>query len=125
MKQLIYFMTAFMLLISGCKKEEPVSDGCIYGVVVDKSTGKTVSGVIVKLIVGDPTKVNNNAVEISSIVTGSEGQFEFDNLSYREYYLATFSTDFNASLYGCILSKEYPTCQIEIQLQLKNEILLN
>ena len=75
MKNIINLLFLFtILVVTSC--ETPVNTGTIHGVVTDYATGEPIKNAGVTLMpIGNTT------------ITGSEGQFQFDNLEPRTYQL--------------------------------------
>ena len=107
MKKLIYSLSIILfatLLWQGCEKDE--LPGSIYGTVVDKATGEPIKSAGVELSPGG-----------LKTVTGSEGQFEFTQLTPGNYTLLITKTgyvDFATSTVN-VLSNEIAKCDVQIE----------
>lgn len=73
MKKLV-LLCAVLLSLGGCDKKEYDSFGSIYGVVSDNSTGEPLANCTVVLSPGGSSKI-----------TGSDGRFEFNELTPQQY----------------------------------------
>ena len=109
MKKLIYFGMGLLLRLSatlwtGCKdkEEEP---GAVYGVITDKATGEP---------------VKNAGVELQPIglktVTGTDGQYRFDELEPGTYKLYVTKTGYADLLSNEIVVKSGQTARCDVQL---------
>lgn len=74
MKKILFLCLVALPLLSSCSKEEYDSFGTLYGVVSDVNTGEPLNNVTVTLSPGG-----------SSILTGSDGSFEYMNLTPQQY----------------------------------------
>lgn len=74
MKKILLLCLVTLPLFLSCSKEEYDSFGTLYGVVSDVKTGEPLSNVTVSLSPGG-----------SSILTGSDGLFEYMNLTPQQY----------------------------------------
>ncbi|NDV59251.1 carboxypeptidase regulatory-like domain-containing protein [Bacteroides sp. 519] len=84
MKQLLYLITA-LLLICSCSESEKVTTGNIYGTVSDKSTGELVPIANVLLKPGSIAKT-----------TGTDGSFEFIGLEAGTYTIEITKESYNS-----------------------------
>ena len=84
-KNLFLFLMVLPLFFS-CSKEEYDSFGTLYGVVSDVKTGEPLNNVIVTLSPGS-----------STILTGSDGQFEFMNLTPQQYVITVQRADYQTN----------------------------
>ena len=88
------------------KEEEEPEPGSIYGVVTDKATGEP---------------VKTAGVELSPLglktVTGSEGQFEFNELEAGEYKLFVTKTGYTEHLSSTIIVKSAQTAKGDVQIE--------
>lgn len=107
MRKLIYFLSIILfttLLWQGCENDD--LPGSIYGTVVDKATGEPIKSAGVELSPGG-----------LKTVTGSEGQFEFTQLTPGNYTLLITKTgyiDFATSTVN-VLSNETVKCDVQIE----------
>jgi|GEM_PF-5411067 len=107
MKKLIYSLSIILfttLLWQGCENDD--LPGSIYGTVVDKATGEPIKSAGVELSPGG-----------LKTVTGSEGQFEFTQLTPGNYTLLITKTgyvDFATSTVN-VLSNEIAKCDVQIE----------
>ncbi len=107
MKKLIYLLSLVLLatlLWQGCENDD--LPGSIYGTVVDKATGEPIKSAGVELSPGG-----------LKTVTGSEGQFEFTQLTPGKYTLLITKTgyvDFATSTVN-VLSNEIAKCDVQIE----------
>ena len=106
MKQLFkYLLLSFVILLwQGCENDD--LPGSIYGTVVDKATGEPIKSAGVELSPGG-----------LKTVTGSEGQFEFTQLTPGNYTLLITKTgyvDFATSTVN-VLSNEIAKCDVQIE----------
>ena len=85
MKKTIFLVLCTMAVAiwHGCKSEEETLSGSIYGVVTDKATGEPISAAGVEL---SPLGYHT--------VTGTEGQFEFRELTPGSYTLLVTKTGY-------------------------------
>lgn len=74
MKKILFLCIMVLTLLFSCSKEEYDSFGTLYGVVSDVKTGEPLSNVTVTLSPGG-----------SSLLTGSDGSFEYMNLTPQQY----------------------------------------
>jgi hypothetical protein len=82
MKKIIYLLM-LAATICGCAKNETDAPGSIYGVITDKATGEPIQSAGVQL--------NSTGVRI---ITGSEGQYEFKNLTPGYYSINVTKTGY-------------------------------
>ena len=107
MRKLIYSLSIILfatLLWQGCENDD--LPGSIYGTVVDKATGEPIKSAGVELSPGG-----------LKTVTGSEGQFEFTQLTPGNYTLLITKTgyvDFATSTVN-VLSNEIAKCDVQIE----------
>ena len=108
MKKFLTLLTialSLVLINHSCKpkEEEP---GSIYGVVTDKATGEP---------------VKTAGVELSPLglktVTGSEGQFEFNELEAGEYKLFVTKTGYTEHLSNTIVVKSAQIAKGDVQIE--------
>lgn len=106
MRKLYFISLILVLLSSGCKKvaEEELL-GTIYGVVTDKATGEPVRAVGVEL---SPVGLKT--------VTGTEGQFEFTNLTPGNYTLRVTKTGYADLASSTIAVKSGQTAKGDVQI---------
>ncbi|MDE6440798.1 MAG: carboxypeptidase regulatory-like domain-containing protein, partial [Bacteroidales bacterium] len=109
MKKLIYFGMGLLLCLSatlwtGCKdkEEEP---GAVYGVVADKATGSPIKTAGVEL---QPIGLKT--------VTGTDGQYRFDELEPGTYKLYVTKTGYVDLLSNEIVVKSGQTARCDVQL---------
>lgn len=76
MKKIFVFCLMALPLLISCSKTEYESFSTIYGIVSDSKTGEPISGVSVLLSPGGISKY-----------TGSDGRYEFDELTPQQYTL--------------------------------------
>ena len=108
MRKLYFISLILVLLSSGCKKvaEEELL-GTIYGVVTDKATGEPVRAAGVEL----------SPVGLKTI-TGTEGQFEFTDLTPGNYTLLVTKTGYADLASSTIAVKSGQTAKGDVQIEL-------
>lgn len=83
MKNIINLLLLFGLILVTACESQPINTGTIHGVVTDYATGEPIKNAGVTLMpIGNTT------------ITGSEGQFQFDNLEPRTYQLMIQKTGY-------------------------------
>lgn len=83
MKNIINLLLLFGLILVTACESQPINTGTIHGVVTDYATGEPIKTASVTLMpIGYTT------------ITGSEGQFQFDNLEPRTYQLMIQKTGY-------------------------------
>ena len=83
MKNIINLLLLFGLILVTACESQPINTGTIHGVVTDYATGEPIKNAGVTLMpIGYTT------------ITGSEGQFQFDNLEPRTYQLMIQKTGY-------------------------------
>lgn len=83
MKNIINLLLLFGLILVTACESKPINTGTIHGVVTDYATGEPIKNAGVTLMpIGNTT------------ITGSEGQFQFDNLEPRTYQLMIQKTGY-------------------------------
>lgn len=83
MKNIINLLFLFGLILVTACESQPINTGTIHGVVTDYATGEPIKTASVTLMpIGYTT------------ITGSEGQFQFDNLEPRTYQLMIQKTGY-------------------------------
>ena len=108
MKKILTLLTialSLVLINHSCKpkEEEP---GSIYGVVTDKATGEPVKTAGVEL---QPLGLKT--------VTGSEGQFEFNELEAGDYNLLVTKTGYVELVSNTIVVKSAQTAKGDVQIE--------
>ena len=97
-----------ILLICGiyqaCTPEE--LPGSIYGVVADKATGEPIKSAGVELSPGG-----------LKTITGSEGQFQFDNLAQGSYTLLITKTGYSDYASSTITVQPGQTTKVDVQIE--------
>lgn len=109
MKNFVYTLACLILvlLFQNCKKEEPDNGtGCIYGTITDKATGEPIKSAGVELSPGG-----------LKTVTGSEGQFEFVELTAGNYMLFVTKIGYADQTSGTIAVKSGLTAKGDVQLE--------
>ena len=87
MKKFIFLcLMALPLFISSCSKDEYDSYGSLYGVVTDTQTGDALGNVTVTLSPGGISKL-----------TGSNGLFEFIDLTPQQYTITVQKTGYQTN----------------------------
>ena len=86
MKKIILLCLVALPLFLSCSKEEHDSFGTLYGVVSDTQTGDALNNVTVTLSPGGMTKL-----------TGSNGLFEFNNLTPQQYTITVQKTGYQTN----------------------------
>ena len=107
-KKLYFISLILVLLCGGCKEaaEEELL-GTIYGVVTDKATGEPVQSAGVEL----------SPVGLKTI-TGTEGQFEFTDLTPGNYTLLVTKTGYADLASSTIAVKSGQTAKGDVQIEL-------
>lgn len=109
MKKIIYFffcIAIFTGLFQSCDSKDKEITGGIYGVVTDKATGETIKSAGVTL---EP----NGAIT----VTGSDGHFEFTNLTHGGYAVSINKTDYKEFKSGMITVEAGQTTYVDVQIE--------
>ena len=110
MKKLLTLLTIALSLViinHSCKpKEEEPEPGSIYGVVTDKATGEPVKTAGVEL---QPLGLKT--------VTGSEGQFEFNELEAGDYKLFVTKTGYVELVSNTIVVKSAQIAKGDVQIE--------
>lgn len=86
MKKILLLCLMALPLFLSCTKEENDSFGTLYGVVSDVKTGSPLDNVTVTLSPGGTTKL-----------TGSDGQFEFAELTPQQYTITVQKAGYHAN----------------------------
>lgn len=86
MKKIILLCLMTLPILLSCSKEEQDSFGTLYGVVSDAKTGNPLDNVTVTLSPGGTTKQ-----------TGSDGQFEFAELTPQQYTITVQKTGYHTN----------------------------
>ena len=111
MKKFLTLLTIALSLViinHSCKpkEEEELEPGSIYGVVTDKATGEPVKTAGVEL---QPLGLKT--------VTGSEGQFEFNELEAGDYKLFVTKTGYVELVSNTIVVKSAQTAKGDVQIE--------
>ncbi len=107
MKKLLYASVCALFLavaLCGCKKEE--LPGSIHGYITDKATGEPIKTAGVELL---PTGIKT--------ITGSEGQYEFNDIDPGVYKLHITKTGYEELVSNEIVVKSEKTAQGDVQLE--------
>lgn len=87
MKKILFLcLMALPLFITSCSKDEYESFGSLYGVVTDNNTGDPLGNVTVTL---SPSGVSK--------LTGSNGLFEFEELTPQQYTITVQRTGYQTN----------------------------
>lgn len=87
MKKILFLcLMALPLFITSCSKDEYESFGSLYGVVTDNNTGDPLGNVTVTLSPGGVSKL-----------TGSNGLFEFEELTPQQYTITVQRTGYQTN----------------------------
>ena len=107
MKKLLYLFIGILLvcgIYQACTPEE--IPGSIYGVVADKATGEPIKSAGVEL---SPSGLKT--------ITGSEGQFQFDNLAQGSYTLLITKTGYSDYASSTITVQPGQTTKVDVQIE--------
>ena len=107
MKKSLYLFFGILLLCGiyqACTPEE--LPGSIYGVVADKATGEPIKSAGVEL---SPSGLKT--------ITGSEGQFQFDNLAQGSYTLLITKTGYSDYASSTITVQPGQTTKVDVQIE--------
>ena len=107
MKKFLYFFFGILLICGiyqACTPEE--LPGSIYGVVADKATGEPIKSAGVEL---SPSGLKT--------ITGSEGQFQFDNLAQGSYTLLITKTGYSDYASSTITVQPGQTTKVDVQIE--------
>jgi hypothetical protein len=107
MKKSIYFFFGILLvcgIYQACTPEE--IPGSIYGVVADKATGEPIKSAGVELSPGG-----------LKTITGSEGQFQFDNIAQGSYTLLITKTGYSDYASSTITVQPSQTTKVDVQIE--------
>ena len=103
----LLFVALACLVAFACDREEEELPGTLYGVVTDKATGEPIRSAGVELSpVGSKT------------ITGTEGQFEFTELTPGQYTLLVTKTGYLDYASSTIEVKPAQTAQSDVQMEL-------
>ena len=108
MKKLLYLFIGILLVCSiyqACTPDVEVP-GSIYGVVADKATGEPIKSAGVELSPGG-----------LKTITGSEGQFQFDNLAQGSYTLLITKTGYSDYASSTITVQPGQTTKVDVQIE--------
>ena len=107
MKKSLYLFFGILLvcgIYQACTPEE--IPGSIYGVVADKATGEPIKSAGVEL---SPSGLKT--------ITGSEGQFQFDNLAQGSYTLLITKTGYSDYASSTITVQPGQTTKVDVQIE--------
>lgn len=107
MKKSLYLFFGILLICGiyqACTPEE--LPGSIYGVVADKATGEPIKSAGVEL---SPSGLKT--------ITGSEGQFQFDNLAQGSYTLLITKTGYSDYASSTITVQPGQTTKVDVQIE--------
>lgn len=107
MKKSLYLLLGLLLVCSiypACAPEE--LPGSIYGTVVDKATGEPIKSAGVEL---SPSGLKT--------VTGSEGQFQFDDIAQGSYTLWITKTGYSNYPSSTITVQPSQTTKVDVQIE--------
>ena len=107
MKKSLYLFIGILLvcgIYQACTPEE--IPGSIYGVVADKATGEPIKSAGVEL---SPSGLKT--------ITGSEGQFQFDNLAQGSYTLLITKTGYSDYASSTITVQPSQTTKVDVQIE--------
>lgn len=109
MKKILYITSSILLglllvLGYGCKEKE--WPGSIHGCITDKATGEPIKTAGVELL---PTGIKT--------ITGSEGQYEFNDIDPGVYKLHITKTGYEELVSNEIVVKSEKTAQGDVQLE--------
>ena len=107
MKRILFFLSVLFAVILWQSCEKEVLPGSIYGVVTDKATGEPIKSAGVELNPGG-----------LKTVTGSEGQFEFVDLTPGKYNLIITKTGYIDFASSTIEVKEGQTAKSDAQIEM-------
>ena len=106
MKRILFFLSVLFAVVLWQSCEKEVLPGSIYGVVTDKATGEPIKSAGVELNPGG-----------LKTVTGSEGQFEFVDLTPGKYNLIITKTGYVDFASSTIEVKEGQTAKSDVQIE--------
>lgn len=86
MKKILFLYLLVLPVFLSCSKEEYDSFGTLYGVVSDVKTGEPLNNVTVTLSPGG-----------STILTGSNGQFEYVSLTPQQYTITVQKANYQTN----------------------------
>jgi len=109
MKKIIYLVTAAALLFFSCT-EKVNETGSIYGIITDKIDGEPMRAAGVELFKGENL--------LTKAVTGSEGNYEFNNLSNGQYILKVTVHGYRDIEYNVLVNSGTPA---RADMQLENK----
>ena len=107
MKKSLYLLLGILLICGiyqACTPEE--IPGSIYGVVADKATGEPIKSAGVELSPGG-----------LKTITGSEGQFQFDNIAQGSYTLLITKTGYSDYASSTITVQPSQTTKVDVQIE--------
>ena len=107
MKKSLYLFFGILLICGiyqACTPEE--LPGSIYGVVADKATGEPIKSAGVEL---SPSGLKT--------ITGSEGQFQFDNIAQGSYTLLITKTGYSDYASSTITVQPGQTTKVDVQIE--------
>ena len=107
MKKSLYLFFGILLICGiyqACTPEE--LPGSIYGVVADKATGEPIKSAGVEL---SPSGLKT--------ITGSEGQFQFDNIAQGSYTLLITKTGYSDYASSTITVQPSQTTKVDVQIE--------
>ena len=107
MKRILFFLSVLFAVVLWQSCEKEVLPGSIYGVVTDKATGEPIKSAGVELNPGG-----------LKTVTGSEGQFEFVDLTPGKYNLIITKTGYIDFASSTIEVKEGLTAKSDAQIEM-------
>ncbi|MDR3236054.1 MAG: DUF1566 domain-containing protein [Prevotellaceae bacterium] len=124
MNKIFYFAmaTAFLCGCSKDKEEDPEKMGSIYGVVTDKATGESINAASVELGTYDlwiqiSSNIPRNPIVLKRTVTGSEGQYEFQEVDAGDLYYVKISTEGYEEQYYRLSVQLGKTAKGDIQME--------
>ena len=106
MKRILFFLSVLFAVVLWQSCEKEVLPGSIYGVVTDKAIGEPIKSAGVELNPGG-----------LKTVTGSEGQFEFVDLTPGKYNLIITKTGYVDFASSTIEVKEGQTAKSDVQME--------
>ena len=107
MKRILFFLSVLFAVVLWQSCEKEVLPGSIHGVVTDKATGEPIKSAGVELNPGG-----------LKTVTGSEGQFEFVDLTPGKYNLIITKTGYVDFASSTIEVKEDQTAKSDAQIEM-------
>ena len=108
MKKSLYLLLGILLICGiyqACAPDVELP-GSIYGVVADKATGEPIKSAGVELSPGG-----------LKTITGSEGQFQFDNLAQGSYTLLITKTGYSDYASSTITVQPSQTTKVDVQIE--------